>query len=265
MSTVIYSLAHPVTGRLRYVGKTVVNLKTRLNGHIYKARSSRTRTPVGQWIRQILNKGLKPIIEQLAIAVGESWQAAERRWIETLRERGARLLNLHAGGNGAHTRSTLRSDLIPLLGHISDQRIAERAGLCRETITYHRRRAGITRAYDWSRCGGKRGQVASNRLILPDEIIANLGKVSDYALANSVGCSKGAIQNARKRQSIAAYTGPKRMPTGEQHAGARLTAKIVRLIRQNYTRRCGGELARKYSVSISTIWSIVRQKTWKRV
>ena len=153
VSTKIYGLVHPRTGVVRYVGKCVTPLARRLTNHEYRARSGRAKHPLGDWIRSLQHRGLRPQMLLLEDNVAD-WQAAERRWIKSLRDEGRRLLNRHPGGNGAHTRAPLDPKLLPLLGVISDARVAEKTALCRETITYHRRSLGIAASSDRSRVKG---------------------------------------------------------------------------------------------------------------
>ena len=58
--TVIYTLANPITGEIRYIGKTVKTLSQRLTDHIYSVkRESNYRI---NWINSILKMGYKPLI-----------------------------------------------------------------------------------------------------------------------------------------------------------------------------------------------------------
>lgn len=174
MTTKVYYLSHPVTGDIVYVGKCVTSLKVRRTGHEHKARSGRSKTPLGDWIRDLQSQGLLPVISLLEENPSGRWQDAECAWIARLRSDGHALLNLTPGGNGAHTRAALALEFVSLLGRISDARIAEQAGLCREIIKYHRSRAGIPAAKDTSRREGTfpKGQVPHNKTEFCDELIS---------------------------------------------------------------------------------------------
>lgn len=92
----IYTLSHPITNEVRYVGKTI-NLKERLQGHLEDKGPTYKR----KWISKLKREGLIPVIEVLEEFQGEhisEWQQAERFWIETLRFYGCRLTNACAGG-----------------------------------------------------------------------------------------------------------------------------------------------------------------------
>ena len=213
----IYGLTDPTTGAVRYVGKSVISLKARRSNHEYKARSGRTQTPVGAWIRALQAAGLRPGIVCLDEGTG-GWQATERAWVQRLRAEGAALLNVHAGGNGAHTRAALLPKYAALLGKISDGQVATLAGLCRETITYHRRRAGIPKApVDKSRLRGtfSKGIEAHNKKPLPAELVLLLGKVADTELAARSGLAKTTIRNQRLALGVPAFS---RWPRQEERA-----------------------------------------------
>lgn len=91
---VIYGLADPRTGQIRYVGKTTKKLKDRLAGHLSGARAG--RPGVGEWMRSLTSPPLIIVLEEEPL----SWQEAEKRWIASLPD----LVNLHRGGGGWSVR-----------------------------------------------------------------------------------------------------------------------------------------------------------------
>lgn len=99
MTTVhIYTLSDPRTNEVRYVGKAT-DLVARVRGHI----KDKANTHKVHWIRKLIREGVKPKIEALETFIdptGETWEEAERFWIETLRFYGARLTNAKEGGIG---------------------------------------------------------------------------------------------------------------------------------------------------------------------
>jgi hypothetical protein len=201
-SFTIYGLAHPLTKRIRYIGKTT-SVPSRRNNHLYKARSGRNKTRVGDWIRGLLVRGLQPVVIVLCVGTID-WQKMERAWIKRLRRRGCRLLNSSDGGNGAHTRTTLPAKLVRLLGQISDARIAEQCSLTREAIRYHRVRLGIRASYDPSRKGRPLGGVPWNKTSISAKELRRLGIQSDYSLAKEWGLTKVAVRARRVRLNIPA-------------------------------------------------------------
>lgn len=99
MTVTIYSLSDPISGEIRYVGKTARDLERRLNQHLAEKRFAHKRC----WIESLLRKGLKPQIETLEIIENsddKDWQEVERFWIAYLRFIGCSLTNADSGGLG---------------------------------------------------------------------------------------------------------------------------------------------------------------------
>jgi len=62
------------------------------------------------------------------------------------------------------------------------------------------------------------------------------------------------------------YKGRTNVPKGEEHKLSKLTDGDVFIIRRLYNESYGiSEIARRYGVSKSTIWNIIRRNTWKHV
>ena len=94
----IYVLKDPRTGAIRYVGKAN-DPKTRLSGHLYNAKTERTRK--ANWLKQLLRLGLTPFLEIIETCSESEWQCRERFWIAEMRLRGAQLMNATDGGDSA--------------------------------------------------------------------------------------------------------------------------------------------------------------------
>lgn len=92
----IYVLKDPRNNSVRYVGATVATLKKRLTGHIWDARHL-TGTRKINWIKQLLELGLKPIIE--LIEETEDWIIREKYWVAYYKQR-TELVNATSGGEG---------------------------------------------------------------------------------------------------------------------------------------------------------------------
>lgn len=107
---VIYGLADPRTGHLRYVGKTSGDPHVRLLAHMNDVRRGRTFIPRHKWIAELLSLGLEP--QMFEIERSEDWREAEQFWIGYFRFIGCELLNATAGGDGLcsyrHTDETRR-------------------------------------------------------------------------------------------------------------------------------------------------------------
>lgn len=90
----IYTLSHPVTNEIRYVGKTKFSLNDRLCKHlITKENNHRSK-----WIHSLTKIGLKPKIEILEEVLESNWQQTEQYWIAQLRAWNFNLVNLTNGG-----------------------------------------------------------------------------------------------------------------------------------------------------------------------
>jgi hypothetical protein len=98
MKTYIYTLSHPETKEIRYIGKTI-NINRRFNYHCSKFENSKHKTHKSFWILSILNKGLKPIM-QIIDETEEDWQKLETYYIEKYKNEGYNLCNLTTGGEG---------------------------------------------------------------------------------------------------------------------------------------------------------------------
>lgn len=97
----IYGLFDPDTGYCRYVGRTVLSPKRRLDSHIYGALNGKKRTPSSCWVRTIIERGSRPEIDVLEEVTVSTMHDAEIFWISYLRFVGCHLLNVTDGGRGS--------------------------------------------------------------------------------------------------------------------------------------------------------------------
>lgn len=98
MTVYIYCLSHPITGCIRYVGKTH-QPKERLSKHL----SDRRPTHKTCWLKSLASKGLVPVLEILDTIENSDdsdWQHHERFWISYLKFLGCDLCNSEDGGRG---------------------------------------------------------------------------------------------------------------------------------------------------------------------
>lgn len=96
---------------VRYVGKTIRSLQSRLAGHLDGARKG-NQTHKARWIRSMLNRGLIPTITLLGEYEGDG-SKEEIAWIKYFRDHGIKLTNATDGGEGTinptkETRAKLR-------------------------------------------------------------------------------------------------------------------------------------------------------------
>lgn len=97
----IYTLSHPITKEVRYVGKTN-NIKNRKNSHFNRKNCEKKQTPKDCWILSLLNKNLCPILEVIDETEGQ-WEWLEQYWISQFKCWGFKLLNLTEGGDVGRT------------------------------------------------------------------------------------------------------------------------------------------------------------------
>lgn len=96
----IYGLSDPITGELRYIGKTITSLKRRLASHMGKINWQ--DNPRTAWLRELHERGMRPDIFEVENVSAEYaiWTEAESFWISYFRFVGAALVNVTMGGDG---------------------------------------------------------------------------------------------------------------------------------------------------------------------
>ncbi len=88
----IYTLSHPITNEVRYIGKTI-NIKRRLKQHLYDKRQTSHKS---SWIISLKDSGLKPVLTVIEECCDENWEDREKFWITQYNN----LTNIKVGGNG---------------------------------------------------------------------------------------------------------------------------------------------------------------------
>lgn len=105
----IYTLSHPETGEVRYVGKTNGG-QCRVKTHVAEANRG-VRTHKANWIRQLLREDLRPTLDIIDEYDGNDWAWLEKYWIEQFKAWDFRLTNTSVGGENppvltGHTEET---------------------------------------------------------------------------------------------------------------------------------------------------------------
>jgi predicted GIY-YIG superfamily endonuclease len=100
MKVYIYTLEHPVTKEVRYIGKTK-NPKERFHNHCNRLHNEHTHKR--NWINSLRNQGLKPKMNILDEVTESEWKYWEKFWIEQFRQWGFNLVNHTSGGDGLTT------------------------------------------------------------------------------------------------------------------------------------------------------------------
>lgn len=101
--TFIYLLFDPRPEERRcYVGKTVLDLRKRLAGHMAFARKKLNGVFLQTWLLDLMSNNMEPEVLILEEVYGEEWEEKEKYWISYFRENSSSfdLLNAGVGGNG---------------------------------------------------------------------------------------------------------------------------------------------------------------------
>lgn len=92
----IYALKDPRDNRVRYIGKSV-NIKNRYLSHLNTFDGTNLRKE--NWIKSLLDKGLKPVVEIIEICNRNNWADCEKYWIKKFRAIDSDLTNISDGGD----------------------------------------------------------------------------------------------------------------------------------------------------------------------
>jgi len=151
----IYGLYDPDTGKLRYVGQTIMALSRRLQHHL-TPQSVAAQRHSSCWIRNLLRRGLKPTAKLLAVGYSkEELDQLEIQHIYEARSTGCDLTNHVDGGRGQkgltgdrhhQYRGDISTDFI--LQRIAEGRtkvqVAEELGVSSTLIHRRLNQAGLT-------------------------------------------------------------------------------------------------------------------------
>lgn len=122
MKTKIYTLSHPITKEIRYVGKTKFSLNDRLCKHML----TKEKNHRANWIRKIKKAGLKPIIELIEEVDDYCWKESEIYWIEQLNQWNFRLLNSTKGGDsGIISEKCRKASILSNIGRVHCRKSVE--------------------------------------------------------------------------------------------------------------------------------------------
>ena len=82
----IYKLLDPKTKEIKYIGKTINSLETRLIGHMTQLILSNPRfSEKNEWISSLLKEGYCPIIELIELVNEKQSKEKEKYWINYYR------------------------------------------------------------------------------------------------------------------------------------------------------------------------------------
>jgi group I intron endonuclease len=104
----IYTLSHPLTSEIVYIGKTTTSLSHRLSTHIVDSR--RHNRKICTWIKKLTKQGLIPLIEEIDTCSEECSSEMERFYIQMFKSWNFMLKNHTEGGEGlsgfSHSQET---------------------------------------------------------------------------------------------------------------------------------------------------------------
>jgi hypothetical protein len=127
-AVIIYGLSDPITGHLRYIGKTKLSLRRRLAQHINDVKRGNIYIPRYRWLAELVAWGMKPEIFEVETSSSSEWQDDEQFWIAYFRSIGCDLLNATDGGDGinGHRHSEQTKDKQRIAAIRRYQRLGER-------------------------------------------------------------------------------------------------------------------------------------------
>lgn len=213
----IYSLSDPITGEIRYVGKTVKNIQRRLSLHLQDAKSLNHHT--ANWIKSLRKQGLKPISELLDIVDDDNWGFWEKYWISQCKAWGFRLTNHTEGGDGGCgvvvSEESKRKKSETLKRRIAAGEIVYSEERCRKISEAHKgkilsditkeklRQCNLGKKY--SEKSKAKKYKAITQYDLEDNFIREWKSLTDAA--NTLGILKGGISSAILRENNNSYKG----------------------------------------------------------
>lgn len=195
----IYTLSHPITKEVRYIGKTNQKLKYRLRQHIKEATDRKLISYKNNWIISLIDSGLIPEIESLEDT--STPNSAEIYWISQIRSWGFRLTNMTDGGDGNNNQIRSREAYIKssakLKGRPRPQYVREKIsnshkGKVISSITKEKlRQANLGKKL--SQGTKDKLSKAVYKLNLDGDILATYKSIAKAG--DDTGASKGAISN----------------------------------------------------------------------
>lgn len=151
-SVTVYSLAHPETKEVFYIGRTSMSLVGRLCCHM--TNKAKWNKQYEKYMEPIRKKGIPVIIEELDTCAYDDRKKVEEYWIQQFATWGFKLMNVRHNRNKnyiPHTRFTEELSeeerrLIFLLNRPGDCKIiAKRVGLSEEMVRLNRQNKRMPR------------------------------------------------------------------------------------------------------------------------
>jgi hypothetical protein len=198
----IYGICDPETSKVVYVGRTVQTLSSRLNQHLRVSKKDNHK--FAQYLRGL--GGLKPSIRLLDSVPDFKSCEAETMWINIFTHAGSVLLNSVNPREGAHKSYTLKNKLLfSELGKEHDEVLAQKYGITRKAVAYHRVKRGIpAKEQDKSKLKPPNMGGWNKRIFSEDELFL-FGKFSDENVAKKLNTNKKTVNRIRRELNIPSY------------------------------------------------------------
>lgn len=243
----IYALLDPRDNKIRYIGKTIQVLSTRLSNHISTAKRGKCVDHKINWIRHLVSLDLVPSIILLNTCSGDEWEEYERAWIAIGKTLGWALTNTTAGGGGVReyspTQETREKISAALKGRTHSPAHRERLSKVRKGKKHSQQHLDALRA-----SYARRKQETARK---KTEACGHLMMVLD--------------EDGSRHHSEAAKQLIGEASKGNHYGATKLNQEKADEIRIRYS--CGDTtysiLAKEYEVDTTTIYKIVRNKRWK--
>ena len=225
----IYTLTHPSSTRL-YIGKTCRTLSKRLWYHMYES-TLQPRLRKSKWIKSLINKGLQPEIKLITEVADELGNDSEKYYIKL--------------GRQVSPLDILNSPLMP--GGEGFQKGKNLTKQSRNKSAMNRRK--------FSNEELKNIVVRINS----GEYIKDITKEHGVHRITIIRNLNGSVIDTEKLYY------KHKGPFGKRHGMSKINADIATEIRQKYSSGNYNQyyLAEEYEIAQSTIWSILKNKTWK--
>ena len=121
----IYSLSHPITKEIRYIGKAAI-VEERIKKHLNEKKVSHKTN----WIKLLKKDGLLPLVEIVDEIPEYEWSFWEKHYISLYKSYGCNLINETDGGNGgAMGMAANEKRRKKLMGHILSDETKRKIGL----------------------------------------------------------------------------------------------------------------------------------------
>ncbi len=263
---VVYALIDPRFNEIRYIGITTQSPNQRLIRHISEARHSLRRDHRVNWIKSLLDIGIKPEFKIISDTTKENIFKEERKQITHFRNLGYRLTNSTDGGEGVLNPSP--ETRAKMSYHARNKSLETRKKLSlamtgkkhsqetKKKISEHRKGKRSPPITDAGRLKIIQAMKGNKNWLGRHHSEESKKKISLLNMGNKARLGIPHSLATKVKLSI--------MHSADKSSSAKLTWEQVRTIREKYSvdNITMQELANQYDVTIGTIHPIIRNRTW---